>query len=171
MASSKASWFSRICYVKLIKVLWENKHTAVYTSISLNSKQHLWWRDGSINYHIVFWDTVTEGRTVIKCLWKAAAVWTPVPWPLSFRLLNPTAHETSPVAYLSGIWNLTPDLPLKKPFFSVSENNHFLLSVTQDKTWRVPLIPPLHLPHIQNPTTSHFQGSLALTPGPRSSWA
>lgn len=47
---------------KLIKVLWENKQTVVYTYMSLNSTQHLLWRDEFINYHIVFWGHINTGQ-------------------------------------------------------------------------------------------------------------
>ena len=47
---------------KLIKVLWENKQTVVYTYMSLNSTQYLLWRDEFINYHIVFWGHINTGQ-------------------------------------------------------------------------------------------------------------
>lgn len=163
MASSNVPWFLKFVMLnKLIKVLWENKQTVVYTYMSLNSTQHLLGRDEFINYHIVFWGHINIGQTVIKCLWKAAAVWKQAPliknwgcggcleppWqhptlfsPLNLGFLNPTAYAT-----VTGTSHF-PDLLIKKLFSSVSANGHFLLSVTQHKSLEVPqtLLSSLHV--------------------------
>lgn len=112
-----------------------------------------------------------ESSCSVKCInspimnwWRGGCL--KPPWqhptlssPLNLGFLNPTSYATFPLAYLTGISHLTPDLPVKK-LFSVSGNGHFLLSVTQDKTLGVPLTLLVLSFHIRNPTTSHFHGSL-----------
>lgn len=162
MAPSNVSWFLKFVMLnKLIKVLWENKQTVVYTYMPLNSTQHLLWRDEFINYHIVFWGHINIGQNHNKVFVESSCSVIRSPliknWergrcleppgqhptrssPLNLGFLNPTAYAT-----VTGTSHF-PDLLIKK-LFSVSANGHFLLSVTQHKSLEVPptLLSSLHV--------------------------
>ena len=107
MAPSNVSWFLKFVMLnKLIKVLWENKQTVVYTYMPLNSTQHLLWRDEFINYHIVFWGHINIGQNHNKVFVESSCSVITSPliknWERGRCLEPPGQTQPAPLLWTSG---------------------------------------------------------------------